>query len=26
MLVGVVWLGRLTDYAMAAAQSFTFVK
>ena len=26
MIVGVVWLGPLTDYALAAAQSFTFAK
>ena len=26
MIVGVVWLGPFTDYALAAAQSFTFAK
>ena len=26
MLIGIVWLGPLTDYALAAAQSFTFAK
>jgi NADH-quinone oxidoreductase subunit N len=26
MVVGVLWLGPFTDYALAAAQSFTFVK
>ena len=26
MLFGVIWLGPFTDYAMAAAQSFTFAK
>ena len=26
MLIGIVWLGPLADYALAAAQSFTFAK